>query len=220
MFVNGEHVPPRPGRKRSEGSRQAILAAALELTAEVGYGGLTVDGIAARAGTGKQTIYRWWPSKDDVLLEALADRAALDVVVPDQGSYRADLQAFLIASFALSRLPQVPDILRALMARAQIDEEFGQRFRASFLQHRRDALAVLVDRARDRGDLPGKLAPDTVADVVFGVIWYRLLAGREPFGDRLASEIASTLSAPDGNMPAGSAATSRTRPPAGTRRPS
>ena len=138
-LVNGKSGPARPGRKRSEESRQAILAAALGLTADVGYAGLTVDGIAARSGTGKQTIYRWWPSKDDVLLEALADRAALDVLVPDQGSYQADLHAFLMASFALSRQPQVPDILRALMARAQIDEEFGQRFRASFLQRRRDA---------------------------------------------------------------------------------
>jgi hypothetical protein len=130
-----------------------------------------------------------------VLLEALADRAALDVVVPDQGGYRADLQAFLIASFALSRQPQVPGILRALMARAQIDEEFGQRFRASFLQRRRDALAVIVDRAGARGDLPLSPTRDTVADVVFGVIWYRLLASREPFGDQLAGEIASALSA-------------------------
>jgi AcrR family transcriptional regulator len=199
-FVNRENALVRPGRKRSEGSRRAILASALELTAEVGYAGLTVDGIAARAGTGKQTIYRWWPSKDDVLLEALADRAALDVVVPDQGSYRADLQAFLIASFALGRQPQVPVILRALMARAQIDEEFGQRFRASFLQRRRDALAVIVDRAQARGDLPLMLTRDTVADVVFGVIWYRLLAGRELVADRLAGEIASLLSGPDGNV--------------------
>jgi AcrR family transcriptional regulator len=194
--VNGENAPARPGRKRSEGSRLAILAAALELTAEVGYAGLSVDGIAARAGTGKQTIYRWWPSKDDVLLEAVADRAALDVVVPDQGSYRADLQEFLIASFALGRQPQVPGVLRALMARAQIDEEFGHRFRTSFLQRRRDALAVVVERAEARGDLPLTLTRDTVADVVFGVIWYRLLASREPFSDRLAGEIAGALSAP------------------------
>jgi AcrR family transcriptional regulator len=195
-LVNGKSGTARPGRKRSEESRQAILAAALGLTADVGYAGLTVDGIAARSGTGKQTIYRWWPSKDDVLLEALADRAALDVLIPDQRSYQADLRAFLMASFALSRQPQVPDILRALMARAQIDEEFGQRFRASFLQRRRDALAVLLDRAQARGDLPLQLARDTVADVVFGVIWYRLLASREPLGDRLADEIASTVSAP------------------------
>jgi AcrR family transcriptional regulator len=196
--VTGDNVAARPGRKRSEESRRAILAAALELTAEVGYAGLTVDGIAARAGTGKQTIYRWWPSKDDVLLEALADRAALDVVVPDQGSYRADLHAFLMSSFVLGRQLQVPGILRALMARAQIDEEFGQRFRASFLQRRRDALEVIVDRAQDRGDLPLALSRDTIADVVFGVIWYRVLARREPPGDRLAGEIAAALDAADG----------------------
>jgi AcrR family transcriptional regulator len=220
MCVTGESITARPGRKRSAESRRAILAAALELTAEVGYAGLTVDGIAARAGTGKQTIYRWWTSKDDVLLEALADRAALDVMVPDQGTYQADLLAFLMASFALSRQPQVPDILRALMARAQIDEEFGQRFRASFLQRRRDALAVILDRAQARGDLPLRLARGTVADVVFGVIWYRLLASREPLGGGLASEIAGTLAAPDGSVPAAAAATGRTRLPGGTRPPS
>jgi hypothetical protein len=64
------------------------------------------------------------------------------------------------------------------------------------LQRRRDALAVILDRAQARGDLPLQLARDTVADVVFGVIWYRLLASREPLGDRLAGEIASTLAAP------------------------
>jgi AcrR family transcriptional regulator len=202
-FVNSDSVQGRPGRKRSEESRRAILAAALELTADVGYAGLTVDGVAARAGTGKQTIYRWWPSKDDVLLEALADRAALDVVVPDQGSYQEDLREFLIASFTLSRLPQVPDILRALMARAQIDEEFGQRFRASFLKRRRDALAIIVYRAQVRGDMPLRLARDTVADVVFGVIWYRLLASREPLRDEMAGEIASALAAPDASVPGG-----------------
>lgn len=201
--MTGDNAAARPGRKRSEESRRAILAAALELTAEVGYAGLTVDGIAARAGTGKQTIYRWWPSKDDVLLEALADRAALDVVVPDQGSYRADLHAFLMSSFVLGRQLQVPDILRALMARAQIDEEFGRRFRASFLQRRRDALEVIVDRARDRGDLPSALSRDTIADVVFGVIWYRVLARREPPGDQLAGEIAAALGAADGTTAPG-----------------
>ena len=92
--------------------------------------------------------------------------------------------------------------------------------RRSFLRRRRDALAVIVGRAQARGDLPGTLTRDTVADIVFGVIWYRLLASREPFGDSLASEIARTLAAPGGNVPAACAATARTRPPAGTRRPS
>lgn len=183
----------RPGRKRSEEARRAILAATLELTAESGYAHLTIDGIAARSGAGKQTIYRWWPSKDDVLLEAGAAKAELHVPIPDNGSYAADLRAFLTASFALGRQRQLADVLRALMARAQIDEEFGQRFRASFLQRRRDALAVILDRARARGELPPGVSPGTIADIVFGVIWYRMLATRQPLDGRLADELVSIL---------------------------
>lgn len=183
----------RPGRKRSEEARRAILAATLELTAESGYAHLTIDGIAARSGAGKQTIYRWWPSKDDVLLEAGAAKAELHVPIPDNGSYAADLRAFLAASFALGRQRQLAEVLRALMARAQIDEEFGQRFRASFLQRRRDALAVILDRARARGELPPGVSPGTIADIVFGVIWYRMLATRQPLDDRLADELVSIL---------------------------
>jgi AcrR family transcriptional regulator len=135
--------PGRPGRKRSEESRQAIIAAAVELTLEVGYAGLTIEGIAAQSGAGKQTIYRWWPSKADVLLEALATKADLHIPVPDEGTYETDLRRFLADSFELGRQPQVVDLLRALMAEAQINAEFGERFRATFLRHRRDALGAI-----------------------------------------------------------------------------
>src|SRR3954452_4398636 len=110
--------PPRPGRKRSEESRLAILTAAFELIGEVGYVGLTIEGIAARSGTGKQTIYRWWPFKADVLLDAMATKADLYVPIHDTGGYATDLWAFLHASFALGRRPQIADGLRALMAEA------------------------------------------------------------------------------------------------------
>jgi AcrR family transcriptional regulator len=188
-----DQVHVRPGRKRSEEARQAILAAALELTAESGYASLTIEGIAARSGTGKQTIYRWWPSKDDVLLEAGAAKAAVLVPVGDEGSFRADLRAFLAATFALGRQREVTDLLRALMARAQIDEAFGQRFREAFLLRRRAALAVILDRAKARGDLPAGVPAGTVADVVFGVLWYRVLATREPLDDGLADELVTLL---------------------------
>jgi AcrR family transcriptional regulator len=182
----------KPGRKRSEESRLAILTAALELVGEIGYARLTVDGIAARSGAGKQTIYRWWPSKADVLFDALAAKADLHVPIADQGSYRADLRAFLDGSFRLSG-PIVHGVLRALMAQAQVDEVFGARFRESFLQRRRDALGEIVERARERGDLPPGISPETVADIVFGVIWYRVLARDEPPGPRLTEELLTAL---------------------------
>jgi AcrR family transcriptional regulator len=185
----------RPGRRRSEQSRLAILTAAYELVAEVGYARLTIEGIAARAGTGKQTIYRWWPSKADVVLDALATKADLHIPIPDEGSYAADLRAFLLASFALGQ-PTLIGILRALMAEAQIDPEFWQRFRHGFLQRRRDALGVITGRAQARGDLPPGVSPGTVADIVFGVIWYRILATRELAGSGLADELVTALAGP------------------------
>jgi AcrR family transcriptional regulator len=183
----------RPGRRRSETSRLAILDAALDLAAEEGYPNLTVDAIAGRAGTGKQTIYRWWPSKDDVLLEALAVKADLRIPIPDNGSYRVDLHAFLTASFNLGHQELVVVVLRALMARAQLDDAFGQRFRTAFLQRRRDALAVIVERARERGDLPSHLRQGTVADIIFGVIWYRVLATGQAPDNELVDELVAAL---------------------------
>ncbi|HWE91607.1 MAG TPA: TetR/AcrR family transcriptional regulator [Pseudonocardiaceae bacterium] len=183
----------RPGRKRSETSRQAILTAAAELFGEVGYAGLTIEGIAARAGTGKQTIYRWWPSKADVLLDALADKTDLQVPIPDEGSFAADLRAFLAASFALGRYPQVREVLRAVMAQAQVDVAFGERFRNGFVRRRRDALSVLVDRADAKGELPEGVPASTIMDVVFGVIWYRLLVPLGPLDEGLPDELVALL---------------------------
>ncbi len=193
-----------PGRPRSEASRQAILAAAMELAVEAGYAGLTIEGIAARAGVGKQTIYRWWPSKADVLLEAGAVKADMYVPVDDLGSYRAELRAFLRASYLVAGHPQFADLLRALMAEAQLDAEFGERFCVSFLERRRDALAVITQRARERGDLPARPDPATVADIVFGTIWYRILATTRPLDEAWADDLIGVLA--PGVEPAGSPA--------------
>ncbi|HTR71520.1 MAG TPA: TetR/AcrR family transcriptional regulator [Mycobacteriales bacterium] len=186
-----------PGRPRSETSRQAILAAALALVAETGYAGLTIEGIAARAGVGKKTIYRWWPTKGDVLLEAGALKAEIHVPVTDHGSYRADLRTFLQASYRLVNQPQLADLLRGLIAEAQISPEFGARFRSEFLERRRDALAIITDRARERGDLPASPEPATVADIVYGTIWYRVAGTCEPLDPRLIDDLLDILTAHD-----------------------
>lgn len=193
MSNQAEHV--RPGRKRSEESRLAILSAAFEVVAEQGYGALSVERIASRSGVGKQTIYRWWPTKADVLLEALALKADLHIPVPAEDSYAADLRAFLTATFALASNREVVAILRALMAEAQIDDGFGERFRNSFLRGRREALRQLVDRAEVRGDLPDTITPELAIDLVFGTLWYRLLAAHRSLDDQLADDLVAVLAA-------------------------
>ena len=181
------------GRPRSEEARQAILRAAFEIATEGGYGALTIEGIAARAGVGKQTIYRWWPTKADVLLEAGAAKAELRVPLGDHGSYAADLRAFLVASYKMGNDRGLADLLRALMAEAQLDETFGERFRTAFLQRRRDALQTIIDRARERGDLPAHPSPAVAMDIVFGTIWYRVLATHKRLDKALVDDLVRVL---------------------------
>ncbi|MFT4081620.1 MAG: TetR/AcrR family transcriptional regulator [Nocardioides sp.] len=179
--------PARRGPKRSEQSRRAILTAAFELTRDEGYRNLTIEGIASRAGVGKQTVYRWWPTKADVLLEAGATKAELHVSVADRGSWRADLEQFLRDSFALLAHPGLVAMMRSLMAEAQLDPDFAARFREGFLERRRAALVEVLERARARGDAPARMPDDLIADLVFGTIWYRVLATDRPLGE---SEVA------------------------------
>src|SRR5919201_1239571 len=167
----------RRGRPRSEPARRAILDAALAELEDRGYAALTVEGIAARAGVGKQTIYRWWASKADVVLDAMLDLAETRIAVPDEGSLEADLSAFLVATFR--ERGQRP-VLVGLMAQALLDPAFAAAFRDRFLFGRRDALRGILRRAVQRGEIDSAVDLELVIDVVYGVLWYRLLLDHAP----------------------------------------
>lgn len=152
-----------------------------------------MDGIAARAGVGKQTIYRWWPTKADVILEACAPRSEFAVPVPDLGDFGADLREFLRRAFSMAADERTVDLLRSLMVEAQVRPEFGARFRSGFLEPRRAAFRTIVDRASGRGDFPDHLTPSSVTDVVFGSFWYRLLATDAGPDASLAEELVAML---------------------------
>jgi AcrR family transcriptional regulator len=136
------------------------------------YAALTVEGIAARAGAGKQTIYRWWPSKADVVLEAMLEEVASAIAAPDKGSLPDDLVAFLSETF--QQRAQRP-VLLGLMAQALLDPGFAQAFRDRFLFSRRAALREILERAAARGEIAAEVDPELLIDVVYGVLWYRLL---------------------------------------------
>ncbi|MGW1210254.1 TetR/AcrR family transcriptional regulator [Streptomyces sp. NPDC002499] len=150
--------------RRSDRSRRAIYDAALALVAEVGYPKTTVEGIAARAGVGKQTIYRWWPSKADVLLEAFLDmgeRAARDAGhepyrIPDTGDLAADLKAVLRATVDELLDPRFEAPSRALAAEGLVNEQLGREFVAKLLEPQ---LQLYVDRLRSAQDAGG-IRPD------------------------------------------------------------
>ncbi|MGW4020032.1 TetR/AcrR family transcriptional regulator [Streptomyces sp. NPDC005009] len=150
--------------RRSERSRRAIYDAALALVAEVGYPRTTIEGIASRAGVGKQTIYRWWSSKADVLLEAfldLGEQAAeaagqAPYTFPDTGDLAADLKHVLRATVDEMRDPAFEAPSRALAAEGVVNEELGREFVAKLLEPQ---LQLYVDRLRSAQDA-GDVRPD------------------------------------------------------------
>lgn len=180
----------RPGRPRSAQVRTAILTATIDELADHGYAALTIEGIAARAGAGKQTIYRWWPSKADVVLDALLEMAADLVAVPDTGSLPGDLSAFLAATFR--QRGQRP-VLIGLMAQAVFDPVFGREFRDRFLFSRRDVLRGILTRAIERGELDPDEDIELVLDIVFGVLWYRLLLDHTTMTELAGEQFAAFL---------------------------
>lgn len=182
-------APRRRGRPRSDAARQAILAAALRLARARPLAEVSVDDLAAAAGVGKQTIYRWWDGKAAVLLEALGDFAEGEIPERDLGSLEADLRAFLSASFAAGALGVVP-VLRSLMAAAQRDPAFAEAFRRAFIERRRAAVRRLLDRAAARGELDRGADRELLVDLVYGALWYRMLVGHAPLDAAFARKLA------------------------------
>ncbi len=172
--------------RRSDRSRRAILDAALALVGEVGYNRLTVEAIAARAGVGKQTIYRWWPSKAAVLLDAslaLAADAETEggwTGFPDTGDLAADLKHVLRATVDEFGDAKYEAPARALAAAGATDPGLGARFTEQLLEPQ---LALYEERLRTAREA-GRLAPDTdlrlTVEMLLGPLTYRWLLRTGP----------------------------------------
>jgi AcrR family transcriptional regulator len=189
---------PGPSSRRSHRAHQAILAATTELLAEGGYGALTIEGVAARAGVGKTTVYRWWPSKGALTIEALSLAMPM-AAQPDTGDLRHDLlRAVERVVHNLTRTSAGAVIL-ALAADAMSDPDLTERLRNQLVRPRRSAVVEVLLRAAARGDLPPDVDTDLLLDVYAGAVFYRVLISGEPVSDRLAEQLVGLLI--DGKTP-------------------
>ncbi|MFG1861192.1 TetR/AcrR family transcriptional regulator [Microbispora bryophytorum] len=171
------------GRPRSEQARRAILEAALRLCERDGYPNVTLKGIAEEAGTGRQTLYRWWDTKADVLLEAMTD-----LVTSARAPSETDLETFLRETFALAD-GVVGRVVAGLMAEAQSDPALGERLRERLIGPRRGALRAVLERMPP----PPGADLDLLIDMIFGVMWYRLLNRHAPLDAALAGDITALV---------------------------
>lgn len=182
---------PRASR-RSESSRRAILTAALDLLHEQGFQGVTIEGIAGRAGVGKQTIYRWWPSKGAVVFEALLDALRVDLSFEDTGDLRADLTT-QVATLARIFTSRDGHHLAALIGGAQADRDLARAMLDNWLLPRRDVARDFLRRGRERGQLRDDVDIEVAIDVIWAGLYYRLLLPYAPLDEEYAAEIVDAV---------------------------
>jgi AcrR family transcriptional regulator len=182
----------RAPHRRNEDARLAILGAADELLIERGFGGVTVEGIAARAGVSKQTIYRWWPSKVDILFDTLVEEADRRLKIPEDGPVVDAVRGYLRALARFLAKDDAGKVLLALLGEAQHDAETAALFHERYLDPRRARERALLKRGIAAGELPAGLNLDATLDALTGPIVYRALTGAKvsrPFVDALVDRV-------------------------------
>lgn len=176
------------GRPRCEKAQQAIMQATHELLNEQGGAGLTIEAIAKRAKVGKPTIYRWWPSLADIVLEVVLRQADTDIAVTPFESLEKTLRDFLRQSMKAT-VDWGGAHLRFLIAHAQKDESFRERFRNNFTAKRRSVLQSIFLEAIKCGEINSEQNLAMLVDLIFGAMWYRLLVGHAPMDEPFADEL-------------------------------
>lgn len=181
----------RPGRPRSAKAQKAILEAAMELLLDQGLQAMNMDELAERAGVSKATIYRWWPSKELLALDALATEweIAGTRAARDSGSLRGDLLAQLRPWLRKLNARPFGRVIAGLLAQAQTDPEFATLYRDHFVRPRRDATRPLLLRAIDRGEVATGTDLEVTLDLLYGPIYHRLLHGHAPLNDRFVQQV-------------------------------
>lgn len=165
----------KPGRPRSAQAHKAILAATLELLAQEGFQGLSIEDIAARAGVGKTTIYRRWSSKDELVIDAIHE-IQVDLTTVDTGNFRNDLVILFKAAYqGIMTHPLLPQLVLRLISEFQANPEIFQVFLTQLLIPRLQRFMYMVERAQVRGEIRRDIDWTLALELIAGPIFMHLL---------------------------------------------
>jgi AcrR family transcriptional regulator len=168
-------MPARGGRPRSERARTAVLHAVDDLLVEVGYAAMTMKGIAQRAGVGRQTVYRWWSTKAEILFEASVIDAASELAPDPRETTAEDLTAYLEAVSRFLTVSAAGAAYRALLGEAQHDPAVAGLLATTDLLG--DSARPVIERAIHRGDLPARTDVDQAVAQLVGPLFFRIVSG-------------------------------------------
>lgn len=183
-----EPADRRPGRPRSERSRRAVLRATSQLINEVGLRAMTTDEIASRSGVSKATIYKWWPTKYAVAVEAFLSQMDAQSADPDTGSAREDFRRTLRGLMRFYRSKNGRAYAQ-LVGEAQFDPRIGKELREHLIGSRRQVMRDILKRGVERGELSPDIDAEVAIDLIFGPAMYRLIAGHAPLNNASADAI-------------------------------
>ncbi len=189
----GSGEPARRGRPRSEEADRAILRAATEVLAERGLGGMSIEEVAARAGVGKATVYRRWPSRGALAFEAFRAEFKSLQPLPDTGTLRGDLLAALQGWIRAVTGTRAGRMLAGLIAGAQNDPALAAAWREQFVGPLRAQHAIMLQRAVARGEIPAATDLDVALDMLYGPAYHRLLHGHQPLTGEFAEAVVDLL---------------------------
>lgn len=172
------------GRRRGEQLEDAIRAAVLTLLAEGGPGAVTMEAVAAAAGTSKPVLYRRWPDRRALLRHTLLANARASIPTTDTGSFRGDMLAVLRGWAALFNGPQANAVAAAIAAAAQ-DADLAEAFRTDVMGWRKREMSALLERGMARGDVRRDVPVELARELGQSVLWHRLLVTGDPITDEL-----------------------------------
>jgi AcrR family transcriptional regulator len=181
------------GRPRSPEADRAILVATVDLLAEKRLGAISIEEIAARAGVGKATIYRRWPSKGMLALDAFVASFAAAQPVPDTGTLRSDLLAALRAWVRAVTATPMGSVLAGLIGEAQHDPSLRAAWRDRVIEPLRRRHRIMLDRAVERGEISPSVDQEVVLDLFFGSAQHRLLLGHLPLDDVFVVNVVNVI---------------------------
>jgi AcrR family transcriptional regulator len=193
--ASSDEAPGRraPGRPRDARRDEAILKATLEILLAEGYQALTIESVASRAGVGRPTIYRRWPSKPALVVAALVESSRLAIPVVDTGSLRGDLLAVQRHQIELMNAPMTRRVTTGLIADLATDPELAERYITQYLVPRRDAVWKVLQRAVDRGELDRDVDFAFVNDLLIGPLFMRAIVWGQPLGRDAAEETTDVI---------------------------
>lgn len=178
-----------PGRPRCDAARKAVLEAANSLLEEVGFARLSMEGIAARAGVSKATIYRWWPSKGAVAMEAFLGAVSPRIAFPDTGSAERDITTQMVTLSEIYR-GLTGRVVCELIALGQSDRETLSSFVEGYLTPRRTAAKEVLRRGIERGEIRPDIDLDLLVDALYGPIFHRMLVRHRPLEEGYVRHLA------------------------------